>query len=91
ADRGFQPPVGTDCCSDLLDKGVVKLHRSGFPFLVETKKSERDHWSRLYKVDSRTTHFHLDVTILAKPMKITDVRAVQPFAPNSPPDWRTSL
>ena len=24
-------------------------------------------------------------------MKITDVRAVQPVAPNSPPDWRTSL
>ncbi len=24
-------------------------------------------------------------------MKITDVRAVQPIAPNSPPDWRTSL
>jgi L-rhamnonate dehydratase len=25
------------------------------------------------------------------PMKITDVRAVQPIAANSPPDWRTSL
>jgi L-rhamnonate dehydratase len=24
-------------------------------------------------------------------MKITEVRAVQPIAPNSPPDWRTSL
>ena len=24
-------------------------------------------------------------------MRITDVRAVQPVAPNSPPDWRTSL
>jgi L-rhamnonate dehydratase len=24
-------------------------------------------------------------------MKITDVRAVQPIAPNSPPDWRTNL
>lgn len=24
-------------------------------------------------------------------MKITDVRATQPIAPNSPPDWRTSL
>src|SRR5947209_19816353 len=24
-------------------------------------------------------------------MRITDIRAVQPIAPNSPPDWRTSL
>src|SRR3954469_14756065 len=24
-------------------------------------------------------------------MKITDVRDVQPVAPNSPPDWRTSM